>query len=95
MVAEDLNTFEIHGLERTAVGMKEAEDEPVTRIECLSEEEKIEWVRAINVDYLATSYMMIVNTNLFIIRGLVIFVGQKAKCCHSVRDIRDINISLS
>ena len=48
MVAEDLNTFEIHKLERTAVGMKKAEDEPVTRIECGSEEEKMEWVSAIN-----------------------------------------------
>ena len=48
MIADDLNTFEIHRLERTAVGMKEAEDEPVTRIECGSEEEKIQWVRVIN-----------------------------------------------
>ena len=48
VVAEDLNTFEIHKLERTAVGMKKAEDEPVARIECRSEEEKIEWVSAIN-----------------------------------------------
>ena len=50
VIAEDLNTFEIHRLSRTAVGMKEAEDEPVTRIECASEEEKIEWVSAINVE---------------------------------------------
>ena len=50
VIAEDPNTFEIHRLERTAVGMKEAEDEPVTRIECASEEEKIEWVSTINVE---------------------------------------------
>ena len=48
VIAGDPNTFEIHRLELTAVGMKEAEDEPVTRIECGSEEEKIDWVSAIN-----------------------------------------------
>ena len=50
MIADDLNTFEIHRLERTAVGMKESEYEPVTRIKCLSEEEKIKWVSTINVE---------------------------------------------
>ena len=50
IIANDLNTFEIHRLELTAGRMREAEDEPVTRIECGSEEEKIEWVSAINVE---------------------------------------------
>ena len=50
MIADDISTFEIHRLERTTVGMKEIENEPVTRIECESEEEKDEWVGAINVE---------------------------------------------
>ena len=42
--------FEIDRLERIEFGMKEAEYGPVTRIECLSEEDKDDWVTAVNTE---------------------------------------------
>ena len=37
-------------MELTAVGKEQAEEDPVTRIECVSEEDKLEWVTAINAE---------------------------------------------
>jgi hypothetical protein len=59
-----------------------------------SEEELIEWITAINVEVkdlkffanrLSQEFSSSV-TLLITIRRLVIFVGEKAKCCQSVRD---------
>ena len=37
-------------MQLTKVGIKEADDEKVTRIECDSEEDNVEWVTAINAE---------------------------------------------
>ena len=49
-VSVNPSTFEIQRMELTAVGITEAEEEPGTRIECVSEEDKLEWVTAINAE---------------------------------------------
>ena len=52
VIADDLNTFEVHKLEHLKFGIGESKNENksgiIMRLECDSEETKDEWVKAIN-----------------------------------------------
>ena len=51
VVASDKNTFEVHKLEHVKVpGRKDSKAGIIMRLECESEEEKNDWVKAINVE---------------------------------------------
>ena len=52
VIADDLNTFEVHKLEHLKLGIGESKSENksgmIMRLECDSEDTKDEWVKAIN-----------------------------------------------
>ena len=49
-VVDKPSTFIIQRIERTAYGMKEEEDGQVTKIECESKQEKVEWATALDTE---------------------------------------------
>ena len=54
VIADNTKTFEIQKLENFALGMRDCKNETrgsvIMRLECQSEDEKDDWVRAINME---------------------------------------------